>query len=343
MQSMPPTRTRAISPRTPNRSCAANGCTLFEPIRASYSVSCGARPRPSLVPGCSPSGRRLRSPWAWRCSPGDARSTFTGSCSSCRLPSCSRHRCCLRYRSPRTTSAGSLCGALVWLLGVLWFLEELSGLLKRIFLSARDATPLMQRSDVRRRLTASTAARLLPVVVLLSLVAAGRYTTPDAAARANTNFGRTLSESRPLGIPQPGRVVTAWRFSDLPTGWSASTGTTVHPGGSNSSLVVSTTTNDSGYEVKGPTLRLPRGNYTLLVGGDVSSGGMQPGILDVRKDVWVKEGLFWSGQWWMRSSSKAIGLRFTLANPTEVQPILANWSPGFDIIPLDDHPRCDPP
>lgn len=215
----------------------------------------------------------------------------------------------------------------VWLLGVLWLVEELVGLLEHVFVSTRDAVPLLPTGDLRRHLTLSTAVRLSLIVVLLVGVAATRHVTPEAAAHAEAAFGNTLTESDPLAYPQPGQVVASWRFGGVPHGWSSSPGTTTAAGDSGGSLVISTTTDPSGYQLSGPAVRLSPGRYALVVQANVSAGGMQPGILDVRKDAWVAESLFWSGQWWMGSESKALGMRFTLAKATEIRPILANWAP----------------
>jgi hypothetical protein len=213
---------------------------------------------------------------------------------------------------------------LVWLLGILWLIEEFTGLLKRIYVSARDAVPPHPAEHMRKWVTRPTVVRFALIVGLLAIVAAARHTAPEAAARADIAFGKTLLESRPLAYPQPGRVVGSWQFGGLPHGWSSSAGTTTAAG---DSLLISTTTEASGYQLSGPAVRLSPGRYALVVQANVSAGGMQPGILDVRKNVWVAQGLFWSGQWWMGSASKAIGMRFTLDKPTEVRPILANWAP----------------
>jgi hypothetical protein len=114
-----------------------------------------------------------------------------------------------------------------------------------------------------------------------------------------------------------------WTFSPgLPDGWTLIGATAVPLA---RAVEVTTDANPSTYQVYGPEISLPSGTYEARARGEVVSGGLELGVLDVRRDVWLETGKFWSGQ--TPTSDRHMATRFTLRDPGPVRPVLANWSP----------------
>jgi hypothetical protein len=130
-----------------------------------------------------------------------------------------------------------------------------------------------------------------------------------------------LSSPRVLEAPAFG----VWSFENgLPGGWlrDGKVRTIAAPHG----LAVRTGAGKVAYQIvmDAPT-SLPAGNFTAVVRGSVTGGGLLLGVLDSDRDTWVAPlGHFWSGQ---RGFGKSVmAVPFTLKHATNIRLILANWA-----------------
>jgi hypothetical protein len=122
-----------------------------------------------------------------------------------------------------------------------------------------------------------------------------------------------------------GPTLRSWPFTSGATrGWTpdGNPQLTVTPNG----LDVRTTPGKSAYQIESPVLSLPSGRYAVAVGGRVLSGGLEVGVLDDTKDVWITTTHFWDGQRF--DPSKRLTAPFEVASRMNVRIILSNWAPG---------------
>jgi Dolichyl-phosphate-mannose-protein mannosyltransferase len=119
-----------------------------------------------------------------------------------------------------------------------------------------------------------------------------------------------------------GVALNRWRLSpSVPKGWWLPNGMQLVRGVPQ--LVTSERPWD--YELVSPTKMLAPGSYGLYLRGQVVTGGLDLGVLDVRENRWIAQRMYWQRQrgferGWMFTP-------FRLSTPTEVRFVLSNWVP----------------
>jgi hypothetical protein len=137
------------------------------------------------------------------------------------------------------------------------------------------------------------------------------------------NFYRT-SRSDLVARTTGGTVVRLWRFGNGPTGWSRDRRMSAFPRQGTNELVVKTDPTQYSYNLTSATQVLPPGQYETLVAGRVVSGGLMLGVLDAVRHQWIGTSFYWSGQRGYERGQMVVP--FTLANPTHLRVILANFA-----------------
>lgn len=132
--------------------------------------------------------------------------------------------------------------------------------------------------------------------------------------------GSTLVQVQAAAIARSGSVVSRWRLgARLPSGWTAEPGAglAAAPGGA---LALTTTSGRFAYQLLGPKVRVDSGNYAVSVAGAVVSGGLELGVLDARRNVWIATGTA------HRLAGGRLVVGFSIDQRAEIQPILANFA-----------------
>jgi len=120
-----------------------------------------------------------------------------------------------------------------------------------------------------------------------------------------------------------GSTLHDWIFANgVPRGWSASGSPVLSNAAPGLRLV--TTAPVSAYQLQSDTLTLLPGRYTAEVAGRVAAGGLELGVLDVKRNAWIVTRHFWHGQ---QFDGRAMTATVTLPRATAVQLILSNWAP----------------
>jgi hypothetical protein len=91
-------------------------------------------------------------------------------------------------------------------------------------------------------------------------------------------------------------------------------------------LRVRTTRLASGYQLLTPATELAPGAYAAVLRGNIATGGLAIGALDVRRDAWLQTAVYFEGQRGLGRRPMYVG--FTLRRPTRVRLILANAHPA---------------
>lgn len=118
-------------------------------------------------------------------------------------------------------------------------------------------------------------------------------------------------------------VVKQWTATSLLAKWI--TNSHVHIAEDKGTLAATTNSGYDAYQLQSPTSRLPAGKYMAVVTGQILSGGLQLGLLDVTADKWIKTAIFTSSE---EPHAVTMPMAFSLTSPTVVQMILANATNG---------------
>jgi hypothetical protein len=146
---------------------------------------------------------------------------------------------------------------------------------------------ILRAPAYQRRLLTLVRSRSFCAVVAVGIVGFAARTYLDNW-QANVKSASTLSTpgagALPFDAALPTRV-SEWRLSALPAGWTTEPGTRLQTG---TMLRVSTTTRNNSYQLQSPVVLLPPGTYVAAIRGELRSGGMTLGVLDVRADKWIQ-------------------------------------------------------
>jgi hypothetical protein len=117
-----------------------------------------------------------------------------------------------------------------------------------------------------------------------------------------------------------GTLVRRWQLRSRSAGWQGPALETLQPDGT-----VTTTSHKWNYEAVSPSLTLPEGTYRVLLDGRVLGGGMDVGVLNLEKNVWISQRFYWRGQRYM--SGRWMAAPFSLDGSTRIEIVLSNWVP----------------
>jgi hypothetical protein len=210
----------------------------------------------------------------------------------------------------------------LWLLAVAW-LVVVGG---RALQSLAAAVPGTRRQMIGRMLS----SRSLPSIVGIGLAACAvvallyvQKPSPPFNPDAYYVSSGTESQLVPAAQAFDGRALRRWRFAArLPAGWRASEGVTVRSGRGATS--VTTTSDESGYQLESEPVDLAAGSYRLVVGGSVAHGGVELAAVDA-----AGEGALATARYWQSSGSfdrDRMVADFELREPAQVRFALSNWS-----------------
>lgn len=121
-----------------------------------------------------------------------------------------------------------------------------------------------------------------------------------------------------------GSTVAAWSFRrGLPPGWTPES--KVQRTRRAQGLAIVTNPQRFAYQLLAPSLRLPPGRYAAVVDGRIADGGLEIGILDVKRNAWIETSNFYDHE--RPTAGRKLATTATLAAPTRVQVVLSNWAP----------------
>jgi hypothetical protein len=146
---------------------------------------------------------------------------------------------------------------------------------------------------------------------------------PGVSSAETLNYYRTF-QSELVGKTTGVKVIRSWRLGNSARGWTANQKMNDFRLRGRNELIVRTDPTPYSYNLSSPVHVLPPGQYETRVTGQVKSGGLMLGILDVTRNQWIGTSAYWSGQ--SGYEEKDMGVHFTLANPTQVRVVLANFA-----------------
>lgn len=121
-----------------------------------------------------------------------------------------------------------------------------------------------------------------------------------------------------------GTRVATWSFGKrLPHGWKTDGNVEETPDAGRLGIV--TTTQRFAYQLVSAPRQLPAGRYAVSVEGRILDGGLELGVLDATRNVWITTRNFYDRQ--QTADGKTMAATATLTAPTRVQIVLANWAP----------------
>jgi hypothetical protein len=132
--------------------------------------------------------------------------------------------------------------------------------------------------------------------------------------------GRATPLTSPHGVPFESWILNR----KVPARWSLQEGAKILP--SEGGIAISTSPSKSGYQLVSPTVSLPPGQYEASALGSVRSGGLELGVLNYKKNTWISNSFFWSGQFASHPIG-SMGARFYLERATVIRIVLANSAP----------------
>lgn len=182
--------------------------------------------------------------------------------------------------------------------------------------------PLLSDIGIRRWLMTVVRSRAFYVVV--AVVAAG-FTARAYLQNWQAKVAAVSAQRHPESPTLPfdavlGSPLHEWRLARLPVGWTTEPGTHVLRG---TVLTVLTTTANNAYQLASPVLSLPPGRYTAAIRGQLRSGGLALGVLDVAADKWLRVTIYQGGT---QPSRVTMINDFTISTAKQVRIILSNKS-----------------
>jgi hypothetical protein len=137
--------------------------------------------------------------------------------------------------------------------------------------------------------------------------------------RAAPSLGNELPPAAFKQVQTAGTSVSRWAFpGTLPSSWAVEQQDVQVASAPDGGITVRTTPDKAGYQLIGPRTLLRAGDYVATVRGQVVTGGMRLGILDVERNRWVVT----NGAFHLQQGVLDVGFR--LDGPLVVEPILAN-------------------
>jgi hypothetical protein len=167
-----------------------------------------------------------------------------------------------------------------------------------------------------------SAATIL-VVVCAAGLGLRSLVRPVRAASAYTLSQNTLTRA-PV---EHGPTLRTWLLAHRPTQWKLSEHTRAQRSGNG--LVVFTTARPWSYQLVSPVLDLHPGAYGVVVEGELQSGGLDLGVVDVTKRAFLVQSLYSAQQ---KNSPINFGngrmfAKFTLASDARIEFVFSNWAP----------------
>jgi hypothetical protein len=120
------------------------------------------------------------------------------------------------------------------------------------------------------------------------------------------------------------RTVTQWQARSLSSTWKVELAKVARGPGAGT-VSVSTAGASGNYQLLSPVVPLPAGRYVAAIRGEVQSGGLLLGVLDVRANKWIAQDPFAATS---PPSRATMPVSFTLSSPKAVRVILSNWGSG---------------
>jgi hypothetical protein len=124
-----------------------------------------------------------------------------------------------------------------------------------------------------------------------------------------------------LPVVKPPLRVWSWA-AGAPRGW---TGAGLSAAAKARGAAFDTGSSRFGYELIAPTVTVPAGTYRAELAGSVLHGGLDLGVLDAKANSWIAQTTYWSGE--SGFATKVMATEFSVAKPTAIGLILANWVP----------------
>jgi hypothetical protein len=122
-------------------------------------------------------------------------------------------------------------------------------------------------------------------------------------------------------VVKPPLRVWSWA-AGAPRGW---TGAGLSAAAKARGAAFDTGSSRFGYELIAPTVTVPAGTYRAELAGSVLHGGLDLGVLDAKANSWIAQTTYWSGE--SGFATKVMATEFSVAKPTAIGLILANWVP----------------
>jgi hypothetical protein len=222
-----------------------------------------------------------------------------------------------QYEEPWWSMAGLAC-----LFGV----SGLAGTISAGLRSVLEGQSLEWRLVVhlRKRLSATK----LTCRVVLCVVAIGAGIELVHAAKiwdARATYAADSTPTQPLAALQLGRPVVTWSFTGRTSvPWVAYAGAKFQS--SEAGAIVTTGVGTYNYSLASPTIALPRGDYEVSIRGEVRSGGLSLGVLDLAHNIWLGSVAdFWYGQ--VQDRDTVMVLDITAKERVPVRVVLSNFAP----------------
>jgi hypothetical protein len=185
----------------------------------------------------------------------------------------------------------------------------------------RPFGPILTDWSIQQRLFMALRSRRLYValaVVLVGFLARGYLEHWQAnIVAASSPLNRA---ALPFNASLPAPLVD-WRLASLPSGWRADTTTRATAG---NRLRVLTTSGNNAYQLESAVVSLPPGRYVAAVRGEIRSGGLQLGVLDVHANKWIQIANYANK---LPPGPATMTTYFDVTSPRPVQVILSNYSP----------------
>jgi hypothetical protein len=179
---------------------------------------------------------------------------------------------------------------------------------------------VVERTGSVRAVLANWAQRSLSSVWRVRRIWIAEANAPKATPSAQ--YSSVASPLLPLKLATAGTPLFRWALTEgLPAEWLPAPGVSTKRGGS--SLIIHTTREQYGYQLT-MVLQLKPGSYVVWLDGRMIKGGLTLGAENLETGKWLKTNSYWHGQ---RQSSGVMGTRFSLRRQTNVELVLANWSP----------------
>lgn len=235
----------------------------------------------------------------------------------------------------------------VWLLVTLWLVALIPwqrvgvavgnaayGMWINFRVRRRSRSPILRASipqnTLRRAASFAKKDRAVrwSAAILIGVYALGVGLNRVARAEEAASFYQMTRTDLTRAPVRHGPTLREWIFERLPTGWLASGGVRMWTHARH--LDVLTTGRKSGYQLISPIFKLHPGAYGILVAGEVRSGGLNLGVLDISKNRWVVPNRSYFARQRHSETNFHNGrmfTRFTLASDARMQLILSNWTP----------------
>lgn len=182
--------------------------------------------------------------------------------------------------------------------------------------------PLVPTRETRHSVSRSVRS---PAVYVAIAVVVGGF-----AARAYLDgwqSGVSASSAPPAGaraLPynaEVGSAVHIWKLGALPAGWTVVRGAGITPG---AALRVDTSARTNAYQLMSPVVPLSPGIYSAAVRGEIRTGGMYLGVLDVRTNSWIRVVTYYHVS---PPTGGTMTDHFTISRAMPVQVILSDGAP----------------